>query len=355
MQDSQTPTKIQLPWGASAGGSYIRTVPVPSQIGSQNGAASFTDGFPPNCFIPLATGGAGPFGSDMNGVLNQITGATRWSQAGGPYFYDSVFSTAIGGYPKGAMLANAATAGLFWISTVENNTSNPDAAGANWLSFGIPIYLNTQVDGVLPMANSNVRLLGAYTGAGVSTFTVPADTHNCFGYCTAGGGSGAGSNNPTNSGGGGGAGGTAFGWFSVTPAGTITMTVGAGGYVGTGAPVGSNGIAGASSSIGSIMSASGGGAGTCTTNAAGGAGGVGTGGTVNLWGGGGNDGDYCTNGTTGTGPGGLGGASIWGGGTRASTVSGAGGFSANGSGGGGGYFTAGKGAAGADGMILIFG
>lgn len=352
MQDSQTPTKIQLPWGASAGGSYIRTVPVPSQIGSQNGAASFTDGFPPNCFIPLATGGAGPFGSDMNGVLNQISAGTRWSQAGGPYFYDSVFSAAVGGYPKGAMLANAATPGLFWISTVENNTSNPDTGGANWLSFGIPIFLNTQVDGILPLANSNVKILLSSATPGSHTFTVPANTFSILGECLGAGGGGAGASSSFG-GGCGAAGGYIVVWFSVNPGDTVTYVVGA---PGAGGAAGADGTGGGSSSIsnvaGAVCASAGGGGGAIVASQSGGFGGgvvisAGTGhGT--------NGGDGSDGGSLAISPG-LGGASWYGGGTR-SHATGVIPVAALGSGGGGGYGTSSvAGLSGGGGGIVLWG
>jgi len=68
----------------------------------------------------------------MNGALCQISQWTQWQNAGAPTFYDSVFSTAVSGYPAGAVVANASTAGCFWVSTADNNTSNPDTGGANW-------------------------------------------------------------------------------------------------------------------------------------------------------------------------------------------------------------------------------
>lgn len=131
MQDSGIPVKIPLPFGQSAGANYIRTIPTPSQIGITNGAASFTDGFPPLCFEQPGVGGAGPWGSDFNGILNQITGGLQWLQAGAPLYYDSAFATAIGGYPKGAIVTSM-TLGWLWQSLVDNNTTNPDTGGANW-------------------------------------------------------------------------------------------------------------------------------------------------------------------------------------------------------------------------------
>ena len=139
MQDSDTPTKIPLPFASSAGAGYINTIPTASQIGVTNGAASFTDGFPPLTFVPISSGGAGPFGKDFNGLLLQITAGLQWLQAGAPIYYDVGFSASIGGYPKGALLSNATTLGSFWISEVDNNTTNPDTGGANWLGLTLPV------------------------------------------------------------------------------------------------------------------------------------------------------------------------------------------------------------------------
>ena len=131
MQSSQIPLKFPIPFANSAGGSYTRPVPTASQIGIVPFAASLTDGFPPQCFSP----GGAPEGPDFNGLLNQMSAWLRWAQAGAPVTYDATFSAAIGGYPIGSLLQKAATPGAFWYSTVENNTSNPDAAGAGWATF----------------------------------------------------------------------------------------------------------------------------------------------------------------------------------------------------------------------------
>ncbi len=133
MLASGIPAKFPIPFANGAGSSYIRNVPQASQIGVQDGAASLTDGFPPLCFSPIASGGKWPWGEDVNGLLKQITQWNQWQQAGAPVGYDGSFSTSIGGYPKGAIIAAAATTGASWLSTADNNTTNPDAAGAGWL------------------------------------------------------------------------------------------------------------------------------------------------------------------------------------------------------------------------------
>jgi hypothetical protein len=133
LNSSSIPTKFPIPWGQSAGTSYIiYPTPTTSQIGIQNCAASLNDGFPPLTFQSATLGGCGPLGANYNGILKQITLWNQWQSAGGPVFYDSAFSAAIGGYPKWAALSNASTPGCFWISTVDGNTTDPDTGGANW-------------------------------------------------------------------------------------------------------------------------------------------------------------------------------------------------------------------------------
>lgn len=140
MLASSIPLRFQLAWAQNAGGSFIRTVPVTSQIGVNAGFASYNDGFVPDNFTQIAAGGVPPFGQDMNGVLNETTSWDIWYQAGAPIPYDATFSTARSGYPKGAALASSILAGAQWYSTVDNNTTNPDdpSTSANWARVGLP-------------------------------------------------------------------------------------------------------------------------------------------------------------------------------------------------------------------------
>lgn len=136
MKDSDIPTRFVIPWANSAGAPYIRPIPVASQIGVTPGAASLTDGFPPVTMQPEGSGGVPPFGQDWNGILQQITQWNQWQQAGAPIGYDPTFSSSIGGYPKDAVLLAAIGSGNYWSSTVDDNTSDPDAGGAGWIVFG---------------------------------------------------------------------------------------------------------------------------------------------------------------------------------------------------------------------------
>jgi hypothetical protein len=140
MQADSIPPKFPLPFAQTG---LRNAIPAPSQIGTVNGAASLADGFPPLNFTPVAAGGVPPFGKDMNGILYAITVWTQWANAGAPITYDADFSAAIGGYPNGAWLTTLA-GNSWWLSEVDNNTSNPDTGGANWrlISFGACAPLN---------------------------------------------------------------------------------------------------------------------------------------------------------------------------------------------------------------------
>lgn len=154
MLASSAPTSFVAPFANAAGAGFIRSIPVNSQIGITAGAASLADGYPPVCFVPVAAGGTPPFGQDTNGVLNQISAGVQWTQVGGEPVFNSAFATAIGGYPNGAILQSADGTG-FWRSTVDNNTSNPDTGGANWL----PMFFSTSA--AIALSNANVTLTAA--------------------------------------------------------------------------------------------------------------------------------------------------------------------------------------------------
>lgn len=135
MKRADIPTKFSIPFANAAGASFVRNVPVASQIGITNGAASLTDGFPPLNATPRASGGVPPFIQDMNGILRQSTNWLRWVSAGGPIQYDAAFQTSIGGYPRGALVASTTVDGLFWYCTTDDNLSNPNTGGAGWMPF----------------------------------------------------------------------------------------------------------------------------------------------------------------------------------------------------------------------------
>ena len=169
MQSSNAPTKIALPFANTS--SARRAIPAASQIGITPGAASLTDGFPPLTRTALSIGGVPPSGLDMNGALYLLSATDQWGQAGGQPTYDGAFSTAIGGYPLGAVLKS--TDGLtWWRCTAENNTSNPDAGGAGWDSD--TVLLSAAGDGTPVMDGIAAR--GASTHGARADHIHPTDT-----------------------------------------------------------------------------------------------------------------------------------------------------------------------------------
>lgn len=136
MKAIDIPERFTIPWANDADPANIRQVPVAPPV--ELGAASIELGFPPLNFIPVSVGGIPPFGQDMNGVMNQISAWSRWVAAGAPTSYDATYATLIGGYPQGALLSAAALGGTWWLSLVDDNTTNPDTGGAGWMQIRQP-------------------------------------------------------------------------------------------------------------------------------------------------------------------------------------------------------------------------
>jgi hypothetical protein len=165
MQSSAIPAKFPAVWGYAQTSTYLQAVPTLST--GTPGVPSLQYGYNSETFQSIATGGTGPKGEYVNGFNQQLSANAQWLQAGGWYSYDSAFSTAIGGYPKGALL-KAATLPTFWQSTVENNTTNPDtgtlsAPAAGWQVLQPGIYPWSQITGA-----PSFVLNSAFTGANQS-------------------------------------------------------------------------------------------------------------------------------------------------------------------------------------------
>lgn len=130
MNQSNAPSKIVLPFANSG---LKNTIPVASQIGITDGAASMTDGFPPLTMTPKSAGGVPPLGQDMNGILYAVSAIARWASAGAGYVYDAEFAADanVSGYPNGARILRTDGTG-YWINTISGNTSDPEAGGAGW-------------------------------------------------------------------------------------------------------------------------------------------------------------------------------------------------------------------------------
>lgn len=321
MLSSNIPDYKAKRFAQDATSGFIRTVPTTS---SDPAAASFTLGFPPQTFTNESAGGTPPDGRDFNGILNYLSAWAQWVGLGGPVPYNSAVSSS-GGYPKGARVQSATTAPRIWLSTTENNTTNPDAGGAGWVTDVSTTYSD-------------------FNGAGSGNVTVPSwATHADVQVVGAGGGGGgAGS---TSSGGGGGAGGYGYGVLSVTPGASMPYVVGAGGASG---PSTLNGGDGGNSTFGGIT-AGGGGGGSLSARAAGGLPGTCSGPVRNNTGGDGGDGSTSSVNV----PGGNGASGPFGGEGRTGNPGGVIGHAPGAGGGGGWGVSSAPGGAGADGCVRI--
>lgn len=117
----QRPQAIKEPFANSGD---KNTIPV-ADTGTQR--ASLDEGFPQITEIPVSEGGIPPERKDMNALGYLTTSQYFYLQCGGRFTFDPDVSTAIGGYPAGAVLEYTDTnAGLSYavISVINNNTYN---------------------------------------------------------------------------------------------------------------------------------------------------------------------------------------------------------------------------------------
>ena len=210
---TDSPAFFLQPWASA--GINVNAIPAASQIGVTAGKASLTDGFPPLCFQPIPPIGSGiPMdGGDLQGILKWATETLQYLQSGGHYRYDSAAATAISGYPKGAVIASSDGLKL-WISTVNNNATDPDGVGASgWVEVTRHAFMPQVYE---------------YATAGTYSRTVPAGYYRMRARAVGAGGGGAAGATATHGEGGGG-GEAAEKRYSVTPGGSVSIVVGAGG------------------------------------------------------------------------------------------------------------------------------
>jgi hypothetical protein len=118
-----------LPFASNGQKNFITVAP------AAGGAASMTSGFPAITMQPIASGGIPPSGQDMNGILHQLSQHQVWLNSGGMYKFNTAHATAIGGYPKGAVLQTDDELSAY-ISTVDGNQNNPNSNTTGWRAYG---------------------------------------------------------------------------------------------------------------------------------------------------------------------------------------------------------------------------
>lgn len=128
MNRTDAPKKQPVPFGVN--GSREDLLPTTPAGDNQ---ASYDAGFPPVTMILKAAGGLPPKGQDMNQILYELSSIGRWLMAGALNAFDNSFAATIGGYPKASVIAGD-DGSTIYISTIENNTNNPNTSSAGWLN-----------------------------------------------------------------------------------------------------------------------------------------------------------------------------------------------------------------------------
>lgn len=104
---------------------------IPETTNNITGAAGYNQGFSEINMLPEGAGGIPPDGKDFNGIFYEITSSLQYLQSGVIFPYNQEFATAIGGYPKGARVADLSDTSIIYTSQINNNLSPPP--GANWV------------------------------------------------------------------------------------------------------------------------------------------------------------------------------------------------------------------------------
>lgn len=148
------PTRIQIPFADSGTKNVIPdTQPTPSA--SQ--AASWEDGFPSQCSLPLSAGGIPPARADFNGIFNAITQSERFTEEGGVWTWDATVDYAVN------RVALGSDGKLYW-SVAQ---SGPNVGGAQ-----NPTTDNGTYWQAMPMDDANVvHKTGVETISGDKSFT----------------------------------------------------------------------------------------------------------------------------------------------------------------------------------------
>jgi hypothetical protein len=172
------PPSLAVPFAVDATAPYIRVVPIDSQIGIENGAASWRTGFVPLNMTLRTAGGVAPFGSDMNGVMNYISANIAWAAAGCGFVFNQDVVDNWTGYPEGAVIRDASDPSKFLYNILADNPNNPGIDLTGWVSFN-PLSTPTDQQIELPAAGTtnnlavgrNVGFLDIDTTAGNVTLT----------------------------------------------------------------------------------------------------------------------------------------------------------------------------------------
>lgn len=171
---------------------------IPESASGSN-KASIEEGFPEITQLPLADGGLPPERADFNGMFYLSTDQRVFLQNGGVITFSEDVSTAIGGYPKNAVLAYFDEKGEYHLaqSLIDDNTYNfvesPEYLdGAHWQKInmgGSSRNIGEIVTSTLPLVDAGLHLLdgsllqgGGIYNAFVSYIKNLYETNSAAGY-----------------------------------------------------------------------------------------------------------------------------------------------------------------------------
>lgn len=243
MKQADFTAQFPVVWASGAEDEYVQ-YPIPETDGG-DGRASLALGFPPETMKPLGAGGKYAYGQDVNGGLRMTSTSSQNYEAGVIAPWSASFAQSIGGYPKGARVADPSVSGKIWLSSADDNMTTPGASGATWVDFFAPV--------------SPGRLLNVVSFSSSSTY-VPTQGTGFIVVEMVGGGGGGGGASPTGdstrfSAATGGQGGSYVRFLLSSGFAGAVLTVGS---AGTGGSSGQNGASGGATQFGNSFRVRGG-------------------------------------------------------------------------------------------------
>lgn len=157
---------------------------IPNETASGTETCSLNLGFLPITQEPLDDGGIAPERIDFNGMFYLATDQRVFLQNGGVITFNDAVNTAIGGYPKNAILGYIDNTGRFGFvrSLIENNQYNFVADpsyidGINWEYVNLKNFdlltpqFTTLQNNINTLSSQVVKIAGAQTVTGNKTFS----------------------------------------------------------------------------------------------------------------------------------------------------------------------------------------
>lgn len=126
--------------------------------------ASYLNGFPPIVMLDQSQGGLPPQGKDFNQIFYELSAAVQYAGSGGLYQFDSAFSEAIGGYPKGSIVLGSDGLTVYQ-SQKDSNTEDPNESTTSaWLTLAKSIGIDEDAIKDIFADATGANLIGTNNG-----------------------------------------------------------------------------------------------------------------------------------------------------------------------------------------------